>query len=157
MYSLDVNFLKDRAAAQRTPDGPRRHTPKQVITLQDLLPAIIGGGVGLGSLAIVGIAWGVISWQQGRVQAEIDGINAEIAQSQPLVDQVIQLEAQIQQANIQTQGLATVFQQILPWSAILQDVRDRVPARHSSQQHCLSGNNPRSGCPTSRPGSRSGS
>ncbi len=126
MYSLDVNFLKDRAV-QTSGGGARSAAPKQVITLQDLLPALIGGGVGLGSLALVGIAWGVITWQQQVTEGEIAAINAEIAQNQPLVDEINQLEQQIQQANLQTQGLATVFQQIIPWSAILQDIRERVP------------------------------
>jgi len=128
MYSLDVNFLRDRATPTASGGAARAARPKQVITLQDLLPAIIGGGVGLGLLAIAGGTWGFLFWQQTRVQNEIANINAEITANQPLVDEINQLEQQIQQANQQTQGLATVFQQIKPWSAILQDIRDRVPA-----------------------------
>lgn len=121
MYGLDVNFLNDRAQRQ-TEAGLRSAAVKD-----DPRPYYIGGGVALALLAAVGGAWFLLNGQNAELEkrrAELDGqlvaLQAQLGEVQNVNQQVSQIEAE-------NQALATVFDQIKPWSAVLQDVRDRVP------------------------------
>jgi type IV pilus assembly protein PilN len=75
----------------------------------------------------VGGAWFVLQNQNAGLeqqQAELDSrlgaLNSQLAEVQTI-------NTQITQINADTNALATVFNQIKPWSAMLQDVRERTP------------------------------
>jgi type IV pilus assembly protein PilN len=54
MYTLDINFLKDRAPAPKN-DGTR--IKKAPMSPGDLTPLYIGGAVAAFTLALVGTGW----------------------------------------------------------------------------------------------------
>lgn len=124
MYGLDVNFLKDRKPEPRE-SGKTRRAP---INAGDLTPVYIGVAVGLALPIFVAGGW----WFLQAKNTEIGEKNAQLEQQNQ------QLEAQIGSINKikeetakvkgETQALVTVFDQIRPWSAMLQDLRDRIPA-----------------------------
>ncbi|WP_017304471.1 PilN domain-containing protein [Spirulina subsalsa] len=129
MYSLDINFLKDRAAIP-TAGGSgfvQAKTPKRQITKEELIPLGIGGGVAILSLVVVGGAYFWIDYETTRTQETLSGLQADITQLEQIETQISQLEAQLTVAQEQTRGLAGVFAHIIPPSAILQSIRDVTP------------------------------
>ncbi|MDB9313268.1 PilN domain-containing protein [Spirulina sp. CS-785/01] len=129
MYSLDINFLNDRAAiAAPASEEAFEKKPKRQISLAEWLPAIGGGVVAVVLAAGAGGYWLYVQWQQGQLQAELNRLEGDIQQLQAQNQQIQQLQTQVDIAKQQTAGLTTVFTRILPWSAVLADLRDRIPA-----------------------------
>ncbi|MBD2577580.1 PilN domain-containing protein [Oscillatoria sp. FACHB-1406] len=125
MYSIEINFLKDRVAIPTKGGGRgKRPLPKQA-----LVPLYVGLSIGLLFPAIALGLWGYVQWRTEQVQAEIDARNVELAQLKEKQKQIDSLKAEIEVARSQVNGLASIFGRIKSWSAILQDIRDRVPDR----------------------------
>lgn len=122
MYSLDVNFLKDRPE-YRPDQGP---APKSRPT-GSMKPLFIGLAVGLLLPGIVGGLWLYLQQQNSQLAQRQADLDSELQRLQIEQKKVDDLNTQIQQVNAETEALATVFNQIKPWSAILQDVRERIP------------------------------
>ncbi|MBD6617143.1 PilN domain-containing protein [Komarekiella sp. 'clone 1'] len=124
MYSLDVNFLKDRPAYQKKPDK------KAGLTLPtgNLTPAYLGVGLGVCLPVLVAGGWWFL---QGKI-TELEGTIAQLDQENKRLDTEIgninKIKAETNAVKAETQALVTVFDQIRPWSAMLQDLRDRIPA-----------------------------
>ena len=124
MYSLDINFLKDRSPAELDNNKPVR--PKTDIT--EYTPALLGVGVGLSIPALV---FGVLLFLQAqnaglgqqivKLEEESKNLDVKLADIQKIKEETKVIKEQ-------TQALVTVFDQIRPWSAMLQDLRDRIPA-----------------------------
>ncbi len=128
MYSLDVNFLKDRAIAASPGAVAKAKAPTRKVTLTELVP-LIGGGVGaLLVLAIAGGWWGYQRLQLQQVNEQLMVLDGQITALQQQNAKIQQLTTEIEVANRQTSGLAQVFARIFPWSAIIEDVRIRIPA-----------------------------
>lgn len=122
MYSLDVNFLKDRPDIIK-PDRPTSTgTHKESMT-----PLFIGVAVGLLLPALVGGLWFFMQQQNAGIQEEIAEKEAKLGSLKQAEQQIKQLDDEIKKVNDETTALASVFNQIKPWSAILQDVRERIP------------------------------
>ena len=126
MYSLDVNFLKDRPAYQKKPDRSGRISLK--FPTGDLTLLYAGVAVGVVLPALLGIGWWVL---QGKI-VELDGQIAQLDQESKRLDTEIgninKIKEETKAVKGETQALVTVFDQIRPWSAMLQDLRDRIPA-----------------------------
>ncbi|MBW4678320.1 MAG: PilN domain-containing protein [Desmonostoc geniculatum HA4340-LM1] len=126
MYSLDVNFLKDRPAYQKKPEK------KGGVSLRlpggNLTPIYVGVALGVGLPGLLGVGWWLL---QGKV-VELDGTIAQLDQESKRLDTEIgnlnKIKAETSAIKGETQALVTVFDQIRPWSAMLQDLRDRIPA-----------------------------
>jgi type IV pilus assembly protein PilN len=121
MYSLDVNFLKDREPQQVTGPAP------PPVPAGSMTPLIIGIILGLVPLGLVGGFWLFLTQQNARLEeqkAQLDGQLGALKQSE---QQIKQLTDQTNQVRSETQALATVFNRIKPWSAMLQDIRERTP------------------------------
>ncbi|MEM9539038.1 MAG: PilN domain-containing protein [Cyanobacteria bacterium P01_E01_bin.42] len=127
MYSLDVNFLNDRAAVSTPQQGGVPQAPVRKITIDELIPAFIGGGIGvLGLLAAAG-GFVYINLQTAQYEEQSRILDGELSLLQQQNQRIQELEQQIQVAQRQRDGLATVFVKILPWSAVMADLRDRIP------------------------------
>ncbi|WP_299402518.1 PilN domain-containing protein [Acaryochloris sp. IP29b_bin.148] len=121
MYSIDINLLNDR------PEYSQQIVAASGYDSDDKTPMFIGLGVGAAALGLVLVSFGVMTFMNQRLTAEEEKLDDELAQLAPDLSRVDSLKAQEQQVKAETKALATIFNQIKPWSATLQDIRDRVP------------------------------
>ncbi|MEO1593367.1 MAG: PilN domain-containing protein [Cyanobacteria bacterium J06632_22] len=126
MYGVDINFLKDREERQievsQAPRGPAAPSGSRT-------PLFIGLGVMIAALAGVGGFYGFLKYRQADLlerQAELD---SQLAVLQQRLAQVETIKQQTAAARAESQALAGVFARIRPWSAIVQDVQNRIPTR----------------------------
>ena len=125
MYSLDVNFLRDRIPQKETGGGKKKGTP---IKMGDLTPLYIGGAVAVFSLVLVGTSWFILQGQNSKLEGEIAVLDQENQKLEAEIGSINKIRQEIAQVKSETQALVTVFDQIRPWSAMLQDVKERIPA-----------------------------
>lgn len=124
MYGLDINFLKDRPEYNRE-SATRQKAPSA--TTESRRPLILGL---IAAVALPGIALGLLLFlkQQNadleQQQAVLDSQLGALANQQKELESINQ---QIKQTKDEAAALAGVFNQIKPWSAMLQDIRDRIP------------------------------
>lgn len=122
MYSLDINFLSDREERiSAEPVASKAAAPQSPV----LLYAGLIIGIGLPA-AMVGL-WLFSQYRTGILQQENQALDNQIAQIESLRGEFADVDSQVQLIEEEVQALATVFDRIKPWSAILQDVRDRIP------------------------------
>jgi len=125
MYSLDVNFLTDRSLELKGPtvaptaDGP---------SLQQQLPIYIGAGVMVALPLLAGLSLLFVGWQKDQAQANIQTLEAELAKLNAQNKKIQEIQGQVKTLDDDIAGLVGVFNQIKPWSAILQDLTDQTPA-----------------------------
>lgn len=127
MYSLDVNFLDDRAIVSGASAAAQAKKPAHKYSAQELMPIFIGGGVAVLLLAAAGGGYGFLYWQTQQANDELNLINSQIQALQQQNQRIQELESDINVAQQQTNGLAQVFARILPWSAVIEDLRARIP------------------------------
>ncbi|MGP1385512.1 MAG: PilN domain-containing protein [Thainema sp.] len=125
MYNLDINFLNDReerpipagaAAGAATPAGDRT-------------PIFIGAAVAIALLAAVGGAWLFTNQQIASLTQQNQDLDNQLSDLQARQDRLDEVRLQTAAIQEETQALTTIFNQIRPWSAMLQDVRERIPGR----------------------------
>jgi type IV pilus assembly protein PilN len=124
MYSLDINFLKDRSPAELNENKPVR----QPLNIEEFKPALLGVGVGLCIPALVFVGLWFLQGQNKRLTQEIAKIEKEGKDLDVKLADIKKIKDETAGVKEQTQALVTVFDQIRPWSAMLQDLRDRIPA-----------------------------
>lgn len=125
MYSLDINFLNDRPELK--PDVAARTRTKDV-TADSKTPLYLGIAAGILIPGIVAAIWLVLISQNNRLQEEQAQLDSRLSTLKAQLGEVDQLRSRINQTQAETQALASVFNQIKPWSAMAQDIRDRLPA-----------------------------
>lgn len=123
MYSLDVNFLNDRAErpteAAAVARGGGRDSSR---------PLYIGAAIGALLPGLVGGLWFFLQSQNASLLARQQELDTQLATLQQAMREVENVNAQVALLESENQALARVFDKIVPWSAILQDFRGRVPA-----------------------------
>ena len=126
MYSLDINFLNDRA--DHKPDAARRGGPRRVVVSDNKTPLYIG----LAMLALLPLAmlatWLFLGSQKEALTTKQAELTSKLGNLEAEKKNLATIQAQIKQSTDETQALATVFNGIKPWSAMSQDIRDRLPA-----------------------------
>jgi type IV pilus assembly protein PilN len=125
MYSLDINFLKDRPAYQK--DNPKNTGPK--LPAGDPKPIFLGVGLGLCLPIAAGAGWWILEMKNGEIQQTIAQLEQESTKLDAEIGSINKIKEETNAVKAQTQSLVTVFDQIRPWSAMLQDLRDRIPAK----------------------------
>lgn len=125
MYSLDVNFLKDRPEIVGAGGGLKIEKKAQPMKLET--PLLLGGAVGIALPAIALVLLSLLNWQISKAENTSAQLDAEVADLQTQQANLAALQTEIEQANTEVQSLIQIFDQIKPWSAILQDIRERVP------------------------------
>jgi type IV pilus assembly protein PilN len=140
MYNLDINFLKDRgeragAAARgaagrsggrRTSGGGGGGNRQSSANSGSILA--IGALVGLLPLALVGLGWGWLAWSKGQAEGRRTEVQAQVAEIEQKEKDRDKARADLQAAKSQIEALTGVFSNIKPWSAMSQDLRDRLPS-----------------------------
>lgn len=124
MYSLDVNFLKDRSQHKQ---AQSRKFTKLNLPIAGMTPLYLGLAAGLVFPALVGTGWLFIQSQNAQLENQVAAIDAELNRIGIQEENIKKIQAETSQAQAETRALATVFNQIRPWSAMLQDIRDRIP------------------------------
>jgi type IV pilus assembly protein PilN len=123
MYSVEINLLKDRPgfAREDLSRGTMSASPA------NKTPLWIGGIVGAAALGLTLLgAAGLTAYTQ-KLQADNTSLDQQLEQKAPGLKRIEQTKAEEARTTAETQALATIFNQIKPWSAMMQDVRDRVP------------------------------
>lgn len=139
MYWIDVNLLNDR-------DEFASHLGPASLQVQDSkAPMAIGLGIGAAAIAIAFGAYSITGFINQKLAAQEQEIDQKIAQLGPKLAQVNEIEAEIAAIKAQTDGLAKIFNQIKPWSAMLADLRDRVPSSLQITEIAQSGSTGSSG------------
>ena len=126
MYSLDINFIKERPEYKPSTFIQRRRS-KLSLPAGNLSPLYLGLGIGLLLPALVGGGWFFLQNQNAQLEQKIAQIDADLNRLGIQEQEIKKIQEQTNQTQAQTQALATVFNQIRPWSAMLQDIRDRIP------------------------------
>ncbi|HEY9905140.1 MAG TPA: PilN domain-containing protein [Candidatus Sericytochromatia bacterium] len=124
MYSLDVNFLNDRPGMGSPEAGTKLPRPKPTAAKT---PLYIGVAVGLLLPALVGGLLLVLQQQVAQKEQQKAALDSELGRLQIEQKKITQLTEEITRVNEETTALASVFNQIKPWSAMLQDIRERIP------------------------------
>jgi type IV pilus assembly protein PilN len=122
MYSLDINFLNDRV------ERPSDMGPAATGVVQDNpVPLYVGVAVGVFLPVLALGLWFFLNAQNAELKREEAELDSQLAALQAQLSEVETINSQIARIEAQNRALATVFDRIKPWSAILQDIRDRVP------------------------------
>ncbi|MTJ52402.1 fimbrial protein [Anabaena sp. UHCC 0253] len=124
MYSLDINFLKDRPEYQKKSETKAKRQPLQ---LGNLIPVYIGVGVGLVLPGLVFAGFSFLEGKTAELTQEIGKLEEEGKGLDGRIANLNKLKAEATNINNQTRALVTVFDQIRPWSAMLKDLSDRIP------------------------------
>jgi type IV pilus assembly protein PilN len=125
MYSLDVNFLTDRNLELK---GPTTAATAEGPSLQQQLPIYIGAGVMVVLPLLAGLSLLFVGWQKDQAQANIQTLEAELAKLNAQNKKIQEIQGKTKTIDDDIAGLVGVFNQIKPWSAILQDLTDQTPA-----------------------------
>ncbi|MBC6480563.1 MAG: PilN domain-containing protein [Hormoscilla sp. GM7CHS1pb] len=127
MYSLEINFLKDRPEYQQPKKETGTGTSSQ-INPKDLAPVAVGLMV---AAVLVGGALGIkiyyLDPENAKLEKQLGQADRSIKQIEAKKNKIAAIKKETEEIEKQTEALATVFNQIKPWSALLQEIRDRTP------------------------------
>lgn len=123
MYPIDINFLNDR------PEYSSATVTKGTYVGggDSKTPLILGGAVAGGLLGLVLLAFGGLTLWNQQLAAKEQELDSQLSRLAPQLAEIDKLVAQETAVQAETSALAKIFNQIKPWSATLQDLRDRVP------------------------------
>lgn len=128
MYSLDINFLSDRTARPTGGGGNKNKGGGGGSAAKaSPLPIILGVVVLLGIPALAGGYWFVLQGQKSAMEQRSAELDTELGAIRAQLSEVQNVDAQVQNMEADNQAIASVFDRIKPWSAMLQDIRSRVP------------------------------
>ncbi len=125
MYGLDINFLNDREDRVFEAKPQRR----AVAPAGDRRPLVFGLVAAIIPLALVGAFWAVTRGQVAQLRTRNAELDAELAALQSQLQEASGIQSQIDAIQAENNAFVSIFNDILPWSAILQDIRNRTPAR----------------------------
>jgi type IV pilus assembly protein PilN len=124
MYSLEINFLRDRPGYQKNVEKKA----KVKLPTRNLTPVYIGLVFGAGLPLLSGVVWWFLQLKNTELAQQIVQLEQENKSLEAQIGSIKKIRAEINQIKAETQALVSVFDQIRPWSAMLQDLRDRIPA-----------------------------
>ncbi|MBD1813718.1 PilN domain-containing protein [Microcoleus vaginatus DQ-U2] len=127
MYSLDINFLNDRPDYKPVA-AAKSSTKKSSGGAKDQLPiygaVLFAFGI---NAAVLGAGWWAISENTNLAKNQAD-MDAKLATLNTQANSIKAINAETDQVTAEYKALAGVFDQIKPWSAMLQDLSARTPA-----------------------------
>ena len=127
MYSLDINLLGERPEYQSGKQTQLTGSPTKIRSQHSKLPIYLGAGVTALALMAVGAGWVWTGQETAKLEAKQQQLDKTLGSLQAQDGQIKQLEGEVAQITGETQALAGVFNQIQPWSAVLQDLRESIP------------------------------
>lgn len=125
MYSIDINFLNDRPDYR--PDLVKARSGGGVqLSANNQMLLIGGASVGLAVPALVLGAWLVVSQQKNGLEGELQEIQGDLEALEGKVQDAKNTQAEIQALQKEAEAMAEVFDHVKPWSAIMEELRDRA-------------------------------
>ncbi len=127
MFNLDINFLNDRPDLKPGATSSRGGAVRRAGDAESKVPLYAGIATALVLLGLTGGALGYYTWQKGELatrETDLDSKLGAIASKQKELDAA---NKKVADAKGEIKALATVFDQIKSWSAMSQDLRDRLP------------------------------
>ena len=125
MYSLDINFLNDRPDYKPVSPNKKPHTTGGAKDQMPLIGALL---FAFGVNAAVMGAWWWATNQNTQLATEQATLDQELATLNTQANTIKAINAETDQVTAEYKALAGVFDQIKPWSAMLQDLSARTPA-----------------------------
>ena len=126
MYSLDINFLNDRPDYK--PVAAKSSAKKSSGGAKDQMPLIGALLFAFGVNAAVMGAWWWTTNQNTQLATEQATLDQELATLNTQANTIKAINAETDKVTAEYKALAGVFDQIKPWSAMLQDLSARTPA-----------------------------
>ncbi|MEG3920754.1 PilN domain-containing protein [Microcoleus sp. T3_A4] len=127
MYSLDINFLNDRPDYKPVA-AAKSSAKKSSGGAKDQLPIYGALLFALGLNAAVMGAWWWATNENNKLAEDQKNIDQELATLNTQANTIKAINAETDQVTAEYKALAGVFEQIKPWSAMLQDLSARTPA-----------------------------
>jgi type IV pilus assembly protein PilN len=127
MYSLDVNFLKERPE-YRSQVVDRRRT-RTTASPDSRRPLIIGLLTGLILAGLSAGAWLFLQSQNAALRDRQAQLDARLGTLKAEQAKLTQITNETKQTKEETAALAGVFNTIKPWSATFADISSRTPPR----------------------------
>jgi type IV pilus assembly protein PilN len=127
MYSLDINLLSERPEYQAGRQTQFTSNATKTKSNYGKTPLYIGAGVTVLSLLAIGAGWMWTGDQTTQLEAKQKDLDTKLGSLKAQDAQLAQINAEVTQIGDETQALAGVFNQIQPWSAVLQDLRESIP------------------------------
>ena len=126
MYSLDVNFLKDRYLEDKSKTASKKTKESATTSLDERLP-YIWGGVALVFFPLLALLslW-MVNNQIATMEKASKSLEGDLQDIQSQNIERAKLAQEVKQTQQQTQSLVTIFNYIRPWSAILKDIQSRT-------------------------------
>ena len=126
MYSLDINFLNDRPDYK--PVAAKSSAKKSSGGSKDQMPIYGAVLFALGvNAAVIGTWWWATN-QNTQLATEQATLDQELATLNTQANTIKAINAETDKVTAEYKALAGVFDQIKPWSAMLQDLSARTPA-----------------------------
>ena len=125
MYSLDINFLNDRPDYK--PVAAKSSAKKSSGGAKDQMPLIGALLFAIGVNAAVMGAWWWATNQNTQLATEQATLDQELATLNTQANTIKAINAETDKVTAEYKALAGVFDQIKPWSAMLQDLSSRTP------------------------------
>lgn len=127
MYSLDVNFLNDRPDIK--PDKRRSvGRPKPTGSPEEKRPLYFGFAALIFFPVLAGVLFGILTLRNGDLERQQADLDTQLGNLETEKKNLSSIQAETKQVEEEAQALASVFNQIKPWSAMTQDIRDRLPS-----------------------------
>ena len=126
MYSLDINFLNDRPDYK--PVAAKSSAKKSSGGAKDQMPLIGALLFAFGVNAAVMGAWWWATNENTNLATEQATLDQELATLNTQANTIKAINAETDKVTAEYKALAGVFDQIKPWSAMLQDLSARTPA-----------------------------
>ncbi len=128
MYSLDVNFLKERPE-YRSQTVDRRRPRGGTATPEGRQPLILGLLTGLVLVGLSAGAWLFLQSQNAALRERQAQLDAQLGALKAEQAKLTQITNETRQTKEETAALAGVFNTIKPWSATFNDISNRTPPR----------------------------
>ncbi|MGD1807497.1 PilN domain-containing protein [Dapis sp. BLCC M126] len=124
MYGLDINFLNDRPEYKKDIPKPASSGP----SLEDPRPILIGAAAAVAVNGLVAGGWLYLNQVNTKLQADLDKLNGELSKLNAQVKDLEAIKEKTKTFKAEAKALATVFDQIKPWSALLGEFGSLVPS-----------------------------
>ncbi|NEO56035.1 MAG: fimbrial assembly protein [Okeania sp. SIO3B5] len=124
MYGLDINFLNDRPEYKKDIPKPASGGGP---SLEDPRPILIGAAVAVAVNGLVAGGWFYLNQVNTKLQADLDKLNGELSKLNAQIKDIEAIKEKTKTFKAEAKALATVFDQIKPWSALLGEFGTLIP------------------------------